>query len=304
MKKMLTLLLVLCMCIGLCACGEDSKSSAESKHTRSKKTVSSDAQEENTISIKPGVNITDEQAESARRAAGINVYFDYGFSLHSITCESCTDDGTYVTISGIVTCIDDDNVKYTGEYTVVLTETDDSDFQYKVLSWEVPTLETEVDSSRDYLAELCNYIVKNGRYDSDENRSYIQKQIVSNRYYFLFAKNGEISFWDYASHETSTSRFARSFTCDFKKGEATQFNFCYFKNQMSGGIVIDGIEVDVSGTISNGKVTITSDKSFNCDANDYIDIDDILDSYEDYTEFIESVMRQASIPVTLEQMLA
>ena len=288
MKKTIAILLVLCLCAGLCACGGNSEPTTEL--------------EEYATPTEPQI-VTDEQAEMARRSAAAHAFIDYGYSLDSITYKSCTDDGTYVTVNGIVTFIDDYNVKYSGEYTVVLTEQDDDpQYPYKVVLWELPVLKADIDPNRDYLAELCNYVVKTGFYDKEDNRSYIEEQIVSNEYYYLFAKNGEISFWDIASNETNNSKFLYSFTCDFKKGEANQFELIYSKFKMSGGYATDGFSVRISGTISKGKVTITSDNSVNCNANDYKN--DLLDSYEDYIAFIESIMRKASIPITLEQMLA
>jgi len=255
---------------------------------------------------------------TAEKSARMHIVLDYNSEFVSMSAEeySVDESGTYYTVKGrafmggLISWSDsgDDqgesaretDFQYYVDFTVVMVEDDESEPGFKVASWEAGDRRAVIDENADYVETLKNYIVKNGGYDKDGNRSYIEVKKGANLYYYLFAENEGISFWSFASYEGRYEGFSHSYKCFFDENGGATFETLVIECDMLNGkidLTGDYTQIKAAGTIDYLSQDIDiNDKSF-IDINENDAIEYIADSHQDAITFIEEILMEAQIGV-------
>lgn len=288
--KILALILAFCLCAGMVACGTSSDSNT------------TEASE--TIVTEPKVILTKGQENAVKPVFGFAAILDYNCRFEDITYETLEDDGTYITVTGVVTFVDQAGKKYYGDFTNVIVGDKETD-TYELKSWDLGELRDADGETIDFYSKLCDYVVKKGSYDSSGKQSYISGSgNAANNTFFLIAKNNELRFLSSTKYESSSRYFVLNFELVLPKGKTPRFELVYILHtEFYQGVAVGGEQAEVKGTIDNsGNIKISSEEYYGIEKNAMLD--QIRDDYSSAVEFIEGIMEDASIGVSFESLIS
>lgn len=248
---------------------------------------------------------------SAEMSARLHT-LEYGSTFVSLSNVNCSIDksGSYYTVTARVLLQDESPLGYSFESyidcVVVMVEDSEATSGFKVASWEADERHAVIDENIDYVESLKTYIKRNGGYDSEGNRSYLEVQKAANEYYYLFAEENGIGFWDFASYEGSRDFFRYSYECSFNKwGDAT-FDIYVCEGEMKNGKINYAGEttaVDTTGTIDRYAKDVKLGEIKNINYSEDKTPEFVLDAHDAAIECIEEVLAEARIGVwTFEEL--
>lgn len=294
MKKTLAFILALCLCVGLCACDTQANTNDIAPPLSTTPIATTQA---------PGAILTPGQKTQVEQSARLHGTVDYNYEFISITHETLDDDGTYITISGVVTYADSSNVQYCGNYSIVLAPKEEED-SYVTKIWELDHLTTADGTTLDYYNILYKYIVQVGEYDSSDKLSYLYKQAAANETLYWIAEDNVLRYWYFVNYETSSSNFSISYECSFSKTERPEFEFQYIDaEQIRNGIPTSWESATLSGYHSDvlgESTTLTSEDYRDCSKYDMLN--EIHSLHSDGIEFIKEIMSDAGIHCSVETL--
>lgn len=275
MKKFLALLLIVCILFSLCACG---KSKA--------------AKEADELILAIG-EVTLEKAESINTAERC---------YDALTTEQKEEVENYAILESSVQKLHALQAAALKEEAISLFKSGN----YEKALIKFKELE-QTDEIKEYIRKsglfaLHEYIVQTGVHHEDESESYyyIYKQVAANQVYYLEARDGVVAFADLASSDTSKSKFI--YGCKFfiyEDGNRT-FEFRYGDFEMYDGIAIGGESANIIGDVIDNQITVTSERSIECDTKDFYD--DIQRELENCEEYTKEVLAKVSVEIDYQNL--